>query len=371
MKYKIYLDSNRLYNQIPLEEPFNLQIPELREFLDEHDLGDVDICLPEIVIRERIQHKLESITEKIDAINSHANSLKGVGHNIRKIKPHTDYKKILQDKVKDFLKKNKVIRIGMPSITKDDLIERAINKMKPFNDNTAGFKDTLIFLSIIEDALGATSADRYIFCSNDHKEFNQDVVDEFKATTGKSLYILSDVTKIKETLDELIPLNLHLEERNNKLKNLIMNNIGNLVALVNKDINKKPTNGLNFFAVNEPVTSIFSQYTINSRFGKKEEDVVGYNYDDIVFNSFNESSETNFTVSASLTVKVIRKDNIIRESSELDVFRLDTVIDAQTDAIFPPGYNSRFFSDKKTFSINIDCDIKNNTILPHIGLVWF
>ncbi len=376
MKYKIYLDTNKLYNVFPIEEPFNEQIPELRKFLDEHNLDCVSICLPEIVIRERVQQKLETISEHINKINKSAESLKGVGHRISKVAPRKDYKKKLEEKVKDFLKENGVIRIKMPSIAKDDLIERAITKMKPFNDDSAGFKDTLIFLSIVEDALDKdTSVDHYIFCSNNPKDFTSEVVKEFEEKTGKNLHILTDITKVQETLDVLIPLNLHLEKRNKEIKELILKNIGDIMSMINRETSRR-TNRKN----NTSALSMISFYedslavNLNSH-QRKEEDIVGYNYENITFKDISELSQDLFRVAANLSTNIVYGDNKKdRLYDGLGTNAWSASVDLST---FQPNYSDSIYNNSllftpnaKNFSIYIDCDVNKNTISPHLGLMW-
>ena len=217
MKYKIFIDTNQVIRKRPpLEDPFGDSIPTLYSFLQENNIDNVLIYLPEIVIRERIQQRLENIQEYITVANEKISALQGIGHKTKEIKPLKNYKKILQKNVQFFIKKYNIQQISHPTIGSNELIDRAIIKMKPFNDNGAGFKDTLIFLSIVEDAKKEKEEVRYIFCTNDHKEFDTDVIEEFRKETGKELYMVPSIVKVTEKLDELIPLNRHLEERNKR-----------------------------------------------------------------------------------------------------------------------------------------------------------
>lgn len=103
MNYKIFLDSNQLFNQNgPLDEPFNLDIPEIRKFLKANEVKNVEICLPEIVIKERIQQKLENIYEHLETVNETSKRLNAIGHSIPAVKKNENYQKLLEKKCRDF-----------------------------------------------------------------------------------------------------------------------------------------------------------------------------------------------------------------------------------------------------------------------------
>jgi hypothetical protein len=360
MKYKIFIDSNRLYNQNPIEEPFNLSIRELINFIEKHEIKDINVCIPEIVIRERIQQKLDDIRKTLIDINSLIKSLNGLGHKIDEVIPLSNYKETLEEKVKDYSTRNKITRVPPPSISKEELIDRAINKMKPFDDNFSGFKDTLIYLSIIEDALNSkTCADRYIFCTQDYKQFDEDVIKEFNATTGKVLYISMDTTKIIEKLDELIPLGLHLEDRNKKLKNLIYNNIGDIMNAVNKQETDKTLFGLasSFSHLNR-----YNPITVNQRYGaystyldntEQDDFIVGYNYKGIEFLKFDDGASGKYHVEARLSTITKYKD----EESSNPYANIDVINTVESTFRF-----DSLISKTQYFNLYIECDLDNEII---------
>lgn len=334
MKYKIYLDTNQVFsNKGPLCEPFNLSIPDLRKFLDEKNIKNVEICLPDIVVRERIQHKIENINKSLEDVNKLIRSLNSVGHESEEIEATGDYQKILEKNATEFLEKNKVIRISAPSIGKEELIDRAINKMKPFNDKGAGFKDTLIFLSIIEDALNAdTAADRYIFCTNDSDEFTEEVIKEFEECTHKELYLVSHIVKITEKLDELIPLNLRLTERNNKIQNIIFNHIGDLMI----EVNRKATHSINNYETFIATSRRFGVTAIGD-----SNNEVGYNFQNVKLLNVEEISTDKFEAHLNLEVLINYQDQ--KAADDYSIFRL------------PPIYRR----GTKFFDIEVECDLNN------------
>ena len=386
MKYKVYLDSNQVFNEKPLGEVFNLAVLNLRQFLDDHGLSDIDICLPEIVIRERLQQKLEDIQAEIESVNKALSALRALGHQNKDVVPLSSYRETLEGNVKEHLIKYNIKRIPIPLIDKNELVERALNKMRPFNDNGAGFKDTLIYFSIVEDALGLTPSDRYIFSTNDGKEFNAAVCDEFKTVTGKELYIVPAVVKISEKLDELIPLRLHLEERNSKIKNFILTKLGDLMKAVNA------SGGLSSYgdafsfgrrrvnAVTDATVFYNPFRATYSDVGEEEEEegdefVVGYNFADIDFSSFSEVREGDYAVQGVLRTlvqtKVLQKPKK-RNSGLYGTYDATSVgvynVVSAEDLVYRPYELPRY----KRFEFELRCDLGSDTmhIVKTLGLLY-
>jgi hypothetical protein len=358
IKYKIFLDTNQVFNtKGPINEVFSLSIPDIVNFLKEHHLEDVSICLPEIVIRERVQQRLEDIEKNIKDVNEINNSLRKLGHKIEEIVPFGNYRDILEKSTSDFLKKYKVNRIEPPLISQGDLIDRAINKMKPFNDNGAGFKDTLIYLSIVEDALKKDAiTDSYIFCTNDAKEFNADVIEEFKKVTDRNLYIVENVAKVKERLDELVPLNLHLKERNKKIQNLILNHSGDFVALVNKNMKPSRSNDL----ISRPVNVWDDRYVLEDYYplgfrSQKISKIIGYTYEGIDLLTIDELAVNKYHVSGTLSVKVVYEEG---DSESMSNFIHSPVV--------PNSFDQLFSLEYEVFDFEVDCNLGTGEVFPKI-----
>ncbi len=373
MRYKIYLDTNQIRSgdgKGPLGEPFNTNIAELRKFLTENEdqLKDVEICLPEIVIRERIQHRIEDIAQNVSAANAIITALKSAGYTISEIELKDDHKELLERNADSYIKKYKVTRVPPPEVGKDELIERAITKMKPFKDNTAGFKDTLIYYSIIEDAVDkGRCADRYIFCTND-KGFTSEVCEEFRERTGKELYLAESISQVQERLDKLVPLHLELENRNKELRNLIMKNIGDLMDDVNKSLAPvaplRPwsyaTRSMDDYTV---LSSSFSPYRSN----QSEEDIVGYNYGRIDFNDYRDIGDGTHQVDLDIVTEIKYRDNssvglkssmgwdgTVANHSAYEVLNM-------TEYQYPLSKNY-LRSTNKTFNIQVLADLESEKI---------
>ncbi|MEK7228181.1 MAG: PIN domain-containing protein [Patescibacteria group bacterium] len=355
MRYKIFLDSNQVYNDKNgrYDDPFGQSIPELKKFLDGHSLDNVKICLPELVVRERIQHKLDLIQGAVSSVNENLEALKKVGHTQKPIKKRTDYKKTLNSIVVKFLKKYDVQRVPTPDIDAKDLIERAITKKKPFNDHSAGFKDTLIYLTIVEDAT-EDEADVYILCTKNKADFTDEIIKEFESQTKKKLYIISDIVSVQQTLDELIPLELHLEERNNKIKNLILNHTGDLTSSVNstREDNGRIRGYAGALSLSALYNDTVSVSSWDSPYSTRKEEIVGYNFKNVELNRIDELKDGNFRVGITLHTEIKykkgEKGNVWQHSA-YDDFSPGAIWAANSDFMGRPLNN-------KDFEIKVDCN---------------
>jgi len=353
MRYKIFLDTNRLFNKnAPLNEVFNYQIPELVSFLEENGIREiVDICLPEIVVKERVQHKLEEISKNLDILNNSIENLKSVGHSEAVVSARDDYKTTIEKNADDFISLNGIVKVPMPSISKEELIDRAITKLRPFKDNDIGFKDTLIYLSIVEDALKEEEEICYIFCTHD-QGFTEDVLTEFRELTRKELFVLPDMPKVREKLDELVPLKLRLKERNKKLENIVLRRTGDLMLAINQTLNEQHgTSIFPSYTVQKPLVfrSIYSS-TAMSSYPSEEEKIIGYNFNELTFNRFDELDANNFKV----VVEVVTDIKYSSQESASDSWVMGSTSGSM--------WQVPFRKTNKTFNVEVRCNLNDDEI---------
>lgn len=152
-KIKIILDSNHIYK---------LSSNRLISMIDNYNkLGDTYI--PEVVIDELVQRDIDYIEE----VNFYKNKSVVINNSI-------ETKKIEDQLIGEIrlyysnLFNNKVIKLS--SIQIDQMYNRALVKKPPFiedkNASDKGFKDSLIWVSILEDS--HTNFDEVIFLSSDN-----------------------------------------------------------------------------------------------------------------------------------------------------------------------------------------------------------
>ncbi len=347
MKTRIFLDTNKVYTdkEESLKEIFNSNISRLNKFIKDNNVGkNVAVCLPEVVVKERIQQKIENIKFTLDGANQRIKHLGVMGHKNRQIKPRKDYKKVLAKNAQAFIKAESVEVVPTPKIESDALIERAIHKIKPFKSKDTGFKDSLIFLTLIDDAL-RVKADTYVLCTENVGDFSDEVKTEFKTKTGKDLIIASGVIELEEVLDNLYTLRLKRKERDELIKNLVFKKIGEIMLAINKHDNK---NDQGWFT-NSPIRI---QHPINSvwMYGAQEDEskIVGYDFKDGQISDILETSTDTFQISLKVETQIRREDE--NKDPYSQVFTVNTLR-------LPDLYGFR--NNSKSFLVQLDCNIAN------------
>ncbi len=347
MKYKVIFDTNKIFNDWGAASGglFNSEIPDLAEFLEKHSVQNVVMCLPEMVINERIQQKKEIVAQYIGKINDKIRFLNNIGHAELEVKERNDYDERFRNQADSFASKYKVERIALPATRLENLIERAITKRKPFNDHGSGFKDTLIYLSIVDDAL-KSETDRYILCTSNLKDFPKEIAEEFQEVTNKELFIEPDTISVRQKLDELLPLGLHLEERNRNIKNIVMSNVGELMYEINKTIGPGPMDRVTAGSSYD-YTSVMTTGSIWSDGFLKKREVAGYSFSDLELVTMDEEDADSFTVAVNVRVNVRYQDTSKRPYSFLDA-------DADISRSY---YAGSILTDYKTFSVQVRCSM--------------
>lgn len=179
--FRVYLDTNSLFvDEEPFDEVINIVPHRLQEFIHQNDVKNrVKVHVPEIVLKERVQQRLEQIKRIESSFSQNLNVLRGLGYTYPEITLDIDYKNVLLKKGREKLLNKNVVVSNLPAID-GVLVDRAIAKIKPFGAgkySDAGLKDTLIYLTLLQDAREATE-EVFILCTKD-SGFDESVADEF------------------------------------------------------------------------------------------------------------------------------------------------------------------------------------------------
>lgn len=216
-KYKIIFDSNSLfYDQDELDRVFNTTIEKVFEFIEKEN-ASVALCVPQLVIDERISQRLKEIDKQINLLNSSSKRLsifEGFNAENKKFKKE-ELADVLNSKVKEYLKKYKACVVPTVKVDQDLIVGRALQKTPPFSSGNGksdqGFKDTLIWLSLLKNA-EEDSDWNYVLVTED-KAFNDEICkNEFKTRSKADFFVLKNILEIKEFLDNSLGLNLKLKE---------------------------------------------------------------------------------------------------------------------------------------------------------------
>lgn len=345
---KIFLDTNIVTpSDYFIGLLFNERIGELSRFLADHRLENVNIYIPEIVIRERIQQVREEVGQKVNTINETINSYKSLLVRIGKAKTRTSLQRVLRSQASSFIKKHKITAAPLPVVDSNNLIDRALAKRPPFNTKGAGFKDALIYLTMLHDAQ-ISNTDIYILCSND-KGFTESLASEFNVETNKQLIILKEIAEVIVKLDEVLILELHLKERNRKIKNLLADHISDVIEIINQSMDTGP-GSVDF----EPYRLTWSGLSgVGNNIGGKP---VAYSYGKSDIENVTEKANGELHVDCMVTANIVYKEN--QEERKRSYLYEDIV--NRTINIVPNQYEYR--PTKQAFALSIICDIEKNTL---------
>lgn len=165
---KIILDTNILFNDLLL---IGSQLMLLEKYLS---WNDVELCIPEVVIQEIMRH----FRKKYEEAQTSYTQLSGIFSLVdQELEPVLEaYQAVEEYKEKLFtrLSELNVHILPLPSTSIESLLSRDIDERKPFDTTGKGFRDTLIWESILEDAL---NHDRNIVLITNDNDFSTKVHD--------------------------------------------------------------------------------------------------------------------------------------------------------------------------------------------------
>jgi len=223
--YNIIIDTNFIFSEFRgnlKKDILSPSIFELKDFVDNYELTKkIKIHLPQIVLEERIAQIMVKINETQKVIDERFRILTGFGISTNQSYKKKNYEKILNKELTDLIKENKFSVIKMPKITIDKVKKRALKNFPPFKkEGDRGFKDTIIWLSIIQYAKKYQD-EAFIFITKNTTDFqsNEEFLNsEFKKECKNKLKFVSDLAELKQYLDSKLSLQLNLESINKKIE---------------------------------------------------------------------------------------------------------------------------------------------------------
>ena len=191
---KIYLDTNIFYKNWFLESPHFMY---LFNFInnESHDLVISKLVIEEIEnIRKReINSTIEKIEKEFDFLN------KRLKNNISLS---------IQDMVNEPYSMEEVLKksvywldlVDYNSVPQDEVVKRALHNIRPFQEEEKGYRDTLIWLSLLNYIKEKNSDDEIIFISSNKNDF----YDKNKKETVFHSDLLKDLEE-KGIKNKLVP----------------------------------------------------------------------------------------------------------------------------------------------------------------------
>ncbi len=302
-KYKIVFDTNFLHYDLPdLDKVFNNSLLEINKFIKKHDLKDIFLVIPDLIVEERLSQRMVNIKNTISKIDDRVKSFNGfnIKLDLEKIKAK-NFKKMLRTKINRFLKENKIETIKTVKIDQQILIDRSLERIKPFsNTGNKGFKDTVVWLSILEDAKKNKDKD-YIFCTNDKKDFiEEECKKEFKKYSEKEFKIIENTAELKTYLDEKLVLKLELKELYKQIEEELKQKVGTITAKV---VSHFLNNKTDYFS-GSACEALGTYKTLSEKNYSQY-----FNFHDIIFLNITQENDKVYNVEMWLFLKKVKDKN--------------------------------------------------------------
>lgn len=193
------LRTNNCYSEFK----FGTLYSDFVDFLGTNDLIDkckLNFC--RIVLNELSTQIIEEYNKDLKIIKK----FKSI--NERTIEIENDFIKNINLKIDEYIKgeKGNIIEIPITSESYKKIIDRAINKKKPFcgdkGDSDKGFKDAIQWESIIKYA-EKNKSKKYIFITENKNDFTEALEKEFYDITKKKIKIFYNIGEAQKYILEL------------------------------------------------------------------------------------------------------------------------------------------------------------------------
>ncbi|MDU4882976.1 PIN domain-containing protein [uncultured Clostridium sp.] len=143
----VFLDSNIIYNNPFMDSGFN------KKLLNKIKQINGYVYITDIVYKEVIHNyirKLEELNSEIDKLQTKINKT-NIEMSFKNIDVNVEQKK-LESRFNELVENNYITILSTDSNLLNEVIERAIRKIKPFSDNKEEFRDCLIWLTYVKKA---------------------------------------------------------------------------------------------------------------------------------------------------------------------------------------------------------------------------
>lgn len=183
---------------------FGTPFEDFIDFLGTNDVLDYyKINISEITIEELKKQVNDEYKDELLKFTESYNKFKNI-HNIKfNVDEDLKYDGILKRLMREYIEFYNINVVEIKSISLQNLLNRAINKNKPFigekGNSDKGFKDAVLWESIIEYAK-KTENKRFILFTKNVQDFPKELEDEFKSFTNKKIEIVNELSIVQERI---------------------------------------------------------------------------------------------------------------------------------------------------------------------------
>ncbi|MHA1856212.1 MAG: hypothetical protein ACTSYY_09195 [Promethearchaeota archaeon] len=216
-KTLVILDTNKIRKNFEWEKDYSIFQPKgdfqkLIKFIEDNNLIDlITIGITEIVIEEVITTRNENFQKNVNQIKTCIAKLQDIPScDVSKIKlpsSNFDYGNFFRKKIAEYINEKKCIKLiklekkNYSSIL-EKLIKKAIKKIKPFSEQDKGFKDALIWESIINYNKITEFSNIYMLTENS-KDFDSSLEKEFNHNFQQKIIFESDTNTLVNNLENV------------------------------------------------------------------------------------------------------------------------------------------------------------------------
>lgn len=244
----------------------NDNFQKLKELQSEKNtIKKIKIIIPEMVISELSAQKVSCYSVESASLKKLESKF---GKESCKIKPLEEYKAFTLNQFKTFFIDNDIEIVPICNSFFKDIVERSIEKLPPFEGTSGnsdkGFKDTVIFYSLVEYA--DSHPGEYYFLSKDKifldSKNQKSLKKEFLNKAGQKISFYSDIESIKSLL-VVTKSEHHLDRLKYKcmVKDFIINSDNETIPIVtNHKIIEFIGNERIVEVINKHISGIFTEH---------------------------------------------------------------------------------------------------------------
>lgn len=225
-EYILVLDTNSVYYDLDddFSKIFNSNLFDLKQFIAKNKLNNVKVCIPEIVIQERVTQRVEQVVKVLGEFEKNHKKLKIFDVEIANIPQQEKVREKFSEFSKELSREGFVI-YSLPKPSIKEVIERSYLKVTPFQSGGRGFKDTILWYSVLKNC-----KNKIILLVSNDKAFDKDYLsNELKEHGGKRLEIFNTIEDAKSFLRKEFNLDENVEKIHEQIKKDIEKEIGNIL----------------------------------------------------------------------------------------------------------------------------------------------
>lgn len=244
---KVVVDTNIIYSR-KMEEEFcdiiwGPKLINLENWIATHVGEDIiKIVFPELVIQEVQKQYMDNYQNEKNKILRYMGKNSFPDIKIRfEVEEEFDFKKYIGQQIDQTIEKDIFAERGMElPLDASSLIERAINKRKPFcgenKKSDKGFKDAVLWESIVDYKKNNSYCTLILYTSD--RGFSEELVKEYEDLFGEKIFIANDENMLYEYLGGIYGRNTVKEQlnKNCEIRTYLVDNIERIKQLYKEHI---------------------------------------------------------------------------------------------------------------------------------------